>query len=156
MKGSKLAVMFILCALLIAGIACGGTSESPTPTPTKAPTATPSAHEVNVNASNSGGQVNISVGDFLVITLNSSPTTGFSWNLSEISAPIVITKVSNYYASYPPPTNFHLPAGGGAGFENWSFQALSVGTAAIYMKYIRPWETSAEPAANFSITVNVK
>lgn len=149
MKGSKLAVMFILCALLIAGIACSSANESTTTTPT----ATPAHTTVNVNASNSGSQVNMAVGDLLIVKLDSNKTTGYSWNLSAISNTGVIKKVSDEYIT-PPQTD--PPMAGRGGYEQWTFEALAAGTANISMKYTRPWETSAEPAANFSITVNVK
>ncbi len=149
MKGSRLAVMFILCALLSAGIACGGKSETPTLTPTT----TPAHTTVNVNASDSSGQVNISVGDLLIVKLDSNKTTGYSWNISSISNTGVIAKVSDEYIT-PPPSD--PPMTGQGGYEKWTFEALEAGTANISMKYIRPWETTAEPAENFSITVNVK
>ncbi len=149
MKGSKTILAVILGTLLIAGIACGGTSGSPTPTPTT----TPAHTNVSVNASNSGGLVNMSVGDLLIVKLDSNKTTGYSWNLSAISNTGVIKKVSDEYVT-PPPSD--PPMTGQGGYEKWTFEALEAGTANISMKYIRPWETTAEPAENFSITVNVK
>ena len=149
MKGTRLAVALLLGILLIAGIACGGTSGSPTPTPTT----TPAHTTVNVNASNSGGQVNMSVGDLLIVTLDSNKTTGFSWNISTISNTGIIKKVSDEYIT-PPQTD--PPMTGRGGYEKWTFEATAAGTANISMKYFQPWDTAAEPAANFSITVNVK
>jgi inhibitor of cysteine peptidase len=159
MKSSKTILAIILGAILITGIACGGQSASPTPTPTPTathtptPTPIPAKTTVNVNASDSGGRVNISVGNLLIVTLDSNATTGYSWNLSAISNTSVIAKVSDEYAT-PTPTN--PPLMGQGGQEVWTFEALAAGTANITMKYIRPWESEAEPAANFSITVNVK
>jgi predicted secreted protein len=149
MKGSKLAVTFILCALLIAGIACGGKSGSPTPTPT----ATPAHTTVNVNESNSGGQVNLSIGDRLIVTLASNPgSTGYSWNLSAISNTSIIARVSDEYIT---PTPIGTPLIGQGGYEKWTFEAIAAGTANISMKYIRPSQPQ-EPANTFNITVNVK
>jgi inhibitor of cysteine peptidase len=149
MKGSKFAVIFILCALLIAGIACGGKSASPTPTPTATLTQT----NVSVNASDSGGQVAMSVGDLLIVKLDSNKTTGYSWNLSAISNTSIMKKVSDEYIT-PPQTD--PPMAGRGGYEKWTFEAIAAGTANISMKYFQPWDTAAAPAANFSITVNVK
>ena len=149
MKGTKLAITFILCALLSAGIACGSKNESTTQTPTT----TPAHTNVSVHASNSGGQVNISVGDLLIVKLDSNKTTGYSWNLSAISDTSVITKVSDEYIT-PPPSD--PPIVGQGGYEKWTFEALAAGTANISMKYFQPWNSAAEPAATFSITVNVK
>jgi len=143
MKGTKTILAIILGTILITGIACGGKSASPTPT----------ANEVNVDASYNGSDVMLVVGDQLIVTLDSNSTTGYSWNLSAISDTSVVTKVNDVYAT-PTPTN--PPLMGQGGQEVWTFEALKAGTANISMKYIRPWETTAEPAANFSITVNVK
>jgi inhibitor of cysteine peptidase len=150
MKGTKTILAIILGTILITGIACGSTSGSPTPTTT--PTTTPVQTTVSVNASNSGGQVNISVGDLLIVKLDSNKTTGYSWNLSAISNTRVIAKVSDEYIT-PPPSD--PPMTGQGGYEKWTFEAIAAGTANISMKYIRPWETE-EPADTFEITVNVK
>jgi len=149
MKGTKTAIAIILGTLLVTGIACGSKSETPTPTPTPTPTKT----ITNVNASDYGGEVTLGHSEFLVVTLDSNATTGYSWNLSAISNTSVITKVSDVIAT---PTPTEPPLMGQGGQEVWTFEALDAGTATISMKYIRPWEAEAEPAETFEITVNVE
>ena len=129
MKGSKLAVVLLLGILIVASIACGGKT---------------------VNESNSGSQIYLSVGETFVVKLASNPSTGYSWNLSAITNTSIINKTSNAYI----PPSVQIPGRGGQ--ETWKFQALSVGTATISMKYIQPWEPEAEPADTFEITVSVK
>jgi inhibitor of cysteine peptidase len=146
MKGTKTAIAIILGMTMTAGIACGGTSGSSTPTPT------PTVNQVNVDASDNGSEVALSIGDQLIVTLDSNATTGYSWNLSAISDASVIVKVSDEYVA---PTSTP-PLMGQGGQEAWTFEALAAGTANISMKYIRSWETEAEPAETFEITVNVE
>ena len=134
MRGKKTAIAIILGITLIAGFACGSKSETPTPTPT------PTPNEVNVDASFNRSETALAIGEFLIVTLDSNATTGFSWNLSAISD------------EYIPPES---PIPGRGGQEVWTFEALDAGTATISMKYIRPWEAEAEPAETFEITVNV-
>jgi len=147
MKGSKTAIAIILGIILVVGIACGGKSESPTPTPT------PTPNEVNVDASFNGSETALAIGELLIVTLDSNNTTGYSWNLSAISDTAVIQKISDEYIA---PEQTDPPLMGQGGQEVWTFEALAAGTATISMKYIRPWESEAEPAETFEITVNVK
>ncbi|MFA5375161.1 MAG: protease inhibitor I42 family protein [Dehalococcoidia bacterium] len=150
MKGSKTILAVILGTLLVTGIACGGTSESPTPTPT----GTPTTNEVNVDASYNGSEITLAVGEQLIVTLVSNPgSTGFSWNLSAISDSDVIQYVSDEYIA---PEQTDPPMVGVPGEEVWTFEALGAGTGAISMKYIQPWASEAEPAETFEITVNVE
>ena len=143
MRGKKTAIAIILGITLIAGFACGSKSETPTPTPT------PTPNEVNVDASFNGSETALAIGEFLIVTLDSNATTGFSWNLSAISDTNVIQKISDEYI---PPES---PIPGRGGQEVWTFEALDAGTATISMKYIQPWEPEAEPVETFEITVNV-
>jgi inhibitor of cysteine peptidase len=147
MKGTKTATAIILGISLVAGFACGGTSESPTPTPT----ITPTANEVNVNASYNGSDVTLAVGGQLIVTLQSNETTGYTWNLSAISDTNVIKKVRNQYII---PTPSDPPSLGQGGISIWTFEALAAGTATISMKEFRSWEV--EPVNTFEITVNVE
>lgn len=152
MKESKTAIAIILGMFLVVSIACGGKSASPTPTLTTTPT--PTANEVNVDASYNGSDVTLAVDDLLVVTLDSNKTTGYSWNLSAISDTSVIAKAGDTEYINPTPTD--PPLMGQGGQEVWTFEALAAGTATISMKYIRTWETEAEPAETFEITVTVE
>ena len=150
MKGTKTAITIILGTILIAGVACGDKSESPTPTPT----ATQPVNAINVDESYNGSEATLAVGEHLVVTLASNPgSTGFSWNLSAISDADVIQYVSDEYIA---PEQTDPPMVGVPGEEVWTFEALAAGTATISMRYIRPWETEAEPAETFEINIVVE
>ena len=150
MKIASIIAVALFGVGLVAGLACGGDGGQATgPTPT--PTAT--VEQVAVTANDSGGEVTVGMGDELVATLESNPTTSYSWALVSISNTSVVTNVSNEYTPNPTPTG--EPLVGSGGNEVWTFKALAAGTSTIEMMYARPWE-SVEPAARFNITVTVE
>jgi inhibitor of cysteine peptidase len=125
---------FILVASVVvgAGAACTGGSNN-----------------VNVDSSYSGKQVELSVGQSLVVTLESNATTGYSWALVQNSDDSVLSKIGNEYVA--PQTTLV----GAGGKEEWTFKALKQGTSTISMGYSRPWE-STPPVETFDLTVVVK
>lgn len=144
MKALKILAAVVLGLTLVMSVACSGESESPSTTPT------PTVAGVNVGASDSGGEKTLAVGDLLIVTLDSNATTGYSWNLSEISDAAIIRYVSDEYVA---PEQSDPPVVGAPGQEVWTFEALAAGTAAISMRYIQPWMPDADPAETFDITV---
>lgn len=144
MKALKILAAVVLGLTLVMSVACSGESESPSTTPT------PTVAGVNVGASDSGGEKTLAVGDLLIVTLDSNATTGYSWNLSEISDAAIIRYVSDEYVA---PEQSDPPVVGTPGQEVWTFEALAAGTAAISMRYIQPWMPDADPAETFDITV---
>jgi len=124
-------------------------TSTPTPTPTTEPTTSVASGNVLVDASYSGRQVELSVGQLLIITLESNATTGYSWTLTQNSDESVLQKTGNKYIA-PQSTST-----GAAGNEEWTFKALKEGTSIISMGYSRPWE-STPPVETFGLTVVVK
>jgi signal peptidase I len=122
---------------------------TPTPTPTTEPTTSVASGNVLVDASYSGRQVELSVGQLLIITLESNATTGYSWTLTQNSDESVLQRTGNKYIA-PQTTSI-----GTAGNEEWTFKALKEGTSMISMGYSRPWE-STPPVETFGLTVAVK
>ena len=133
MKITRIAVILLLGILLLSGFAC---SSGP--------------KEVYVDASYSGEEVTLAVGDSLIVTLESNPTTGFMWSLEENSDESVLQEAGQEFE--PSPT----PAAGAGGEEVWTFNALSEGTSTISMEYKRSWEEDTEPAETFGLTVVVE
>jgi len=105
--------------------------------------------------SDTGEEVEVAVGSLIKVTLESNPTTGFKWELTEISDQTVLQLVGSKYepgkeASQDPP----LPGAGGT--EIWSFKAIKQGESTISMQYSQPWEGGMKAAKTFDITVVVK
>ena len=133
-------------------------TSTPTPTSTAIPSATTAVttvpgttpEQVSVDASSTGKSITMSVGDTLVVTLQSNASTGFSWQLDQISDTSVLEKTNNQYVA--PAT----PMPGAPGSEVWTFEALKSGTSAILMEYSQPFAGGIKGAQTFSLTVNVQ
>ncbi len=112
-----------------------------------------SSDVVNVDSSDSGKQVELSVGQSLVVTLDSNPgSTGYSWALMQNSDESVLSNTGNKYIA--PQTT--APMVGAPGVEEWTFQALKKGTSTISMGYRQPWMPTVTPVETFGLTVVVK
>ena len=134
----KRALWVIFGVILVTGVAVGAGAAC-----------SGSSNNVNVDSSYSGKQVEISVGQSLVVTLESNATTGYSWALVQNSDDSVLIKTGNEYIA---PQTTLIGAGG---HEEWTFKALKKGTSIISLGYSRPWE-STPPAKTFTLTVVVK
>jgi len=106
------------------------------------------SNNVNVDSSYSGKQVELSVGQSLVVTLESNATTGYSWALVQNSDDSVLNETGHEYIT---PQTTLIGAGGN---EEWTFKTLKKGTSTISMGYSRPWE-STPPVETFDLTVVV-
>ncbi len=94
--------------------------------------------------------VEVAAGKMFTLTLESNPSTGYQW---EISQPLDETKVKLVESLYNTPKRDRV---GAAGVELWVFRAVGSGQTTISMKYVRPWEKDAPPAetATCAITIN--
>jgi inhibitor of cysteine peptidase len=137
----------ILGLILLAGLSVAvGTACSGSGNEVNADSSHPA---VNVDSLYSGKQVELSVGQSLVVTLESNASTGYSWALVQNSDDSVLNKTGNKYIA---PQTSLVGAGGN---EEWTFKALKKGTSTISLGYSRPWE-STPPAETFDLTVVVK
>lgn len=127
-------VMTVLAIVAIAGVACTASADNSVP--------------AVVNVTESGKQITLSPGDSLVVTLDSNPSTGFAWTISEITDEAIIDDVSNAFVGAD------TGMMGAGGREVWTFEAGDKGTSTIEMWYSRSWE-SVQPAATFNVTVVV-
>jgi inhibitor of cysteine peptidase len=107
---------------------------------------------VAADAAADGGEVTLAVGDLLVVTLESNPTTGYAWSLAGAGESGVIAVAGNEFIA-PESTE---PLVGQGGVEVWTFQALAAGEVTIAMEYVRPWEQGVDPVDTFDITVVVE
>jgi inhibitor of cysteine peptidase len=100
---------------------------------------------IDIDPSWSGKQVEMSIGDSLVITLPSDAGTGYSWS-SWVSDDSILQQTEHVYIGQV----------GVGGKEIWTFKALMEGTCTIEMEYRPPEEEDAVPAQTFDLTVNVQ
>ena len=84
-------------------------------------------------------------GEIFAISLESSPTTGYTWN-PEFD-PNLISLLS------PPQFVPDSSAIGGSGKETFKFSAKGQGETKIIMKYQREWETTALETKIFKVSI---
>ena len=89
--------------------------------------------------------------DFLILSLCSNPTTGFKWELIEVTDPEVLVYESDEYVA-----SEAEGVVGAAGKEVWTFNVLKAGSSNITMQYSRPWEGGEEAEWTFALNANVK
>lgn len=123
----------LLVGALLAG--CGGNSGDPGP--------------LDLSAADNGGVVSATTGEPVVLTLESNPSTGYSWSLAAEPDPNVLAFVSSRYVA--PGDDDRV---GAAGTEVWTWNAVSEGSTVLRLEYVRPFEPN-EVAETFEVTVEV-
>ncbi|MBA7640063.1 hypothetical protein ES703_47726 [subsurface metagenome] len=111
--------------------------------------------EKSVDASYTGKQVEIDAGGSLTVTLESNWTTGFRWELTEVTNQTVLELVESR-CELSEEARQDPPMIGAGGTEIWNFKALKKGEATISMEYSQPWEGGTKAAQIFVLTVVVK
>lgn len=109
------------------------------------------ARGVAVTAADNGGEVALKPGETLTITLESNPTTGYSWQVMEINSTVLLQQGEPEYEQSP---NSEGLVGAG-GMERFRFEALAPGETTLVLGYMRPWE-SVQPIETYSIQVVVE
>jgi inhibitor of cysteine peptidase len=98
-------------------------------------------------------EVEIGLGDSLVVSLCSNATTGFQWGPAAIADESVLKEVSHRFES--PEELGTEPVLGAAGEEIWTFEPLKAGETTVNMEYSQPWEGGEKAAWTFVLTVLV-
>ncbi len=89
------------------------------------------------------------MGQELVLTLDSNPSTGYSWRLAKSPDAGILTVVGNKFQ--PPAT----PIPGAPGKDVWTFKAAGRGATQLTLEYLRPFAPNEPPAKTESYTVIV-
>ncbi|MFC1952134.1 protease inhibitor I42 family protein [Chloroflexota bacterium] len=110
----------------------------------------PSISWVLVDKSDSGDAVKLHVNSELIVDLESNATTGFQWEVVEVSDHSILEKVNNEYNA----PEDGAPVGAG-GIERWTFKALNEGTTRLYMEYSQPWQGGTKASETFTLIVLV-
>ena len=94
--------------------------------------------------------VQVQLGDSLLVTLCSNSTTGFQWSKSaQITDESILEQIDH---SFIPPEE---GTPGAAGKEEWSLKALKKGTSTVLLEYNRPWEGGEKRAWSLTVAVVV-
>ena len=114
-------------------------------------TVVPAPYQISVDASYSGEGFGIAIDSpSLTVALPSNPSTGFEWELTEISDQTVLNQTDHQYV-HPEDTGMV----GVPGKEIWTFKALSEGNSTVTMEYSQLWVNGTKAAETFNMTVCV-
>jgi len=108
--------------------------------------------DVTVTEKNNNGTLEVNRGDILAVRLESSPGTGYSWQ--------IIRNDEKLMQQQGEPTLSTDPAQkvimGGKEFTTFRFKATNSGMNVLELLYQRAWEKEKEPPKKFLIKVNIK
>jgi inhibitor of cysteine peptidase len=128
----RLFLVTILAAAVLSMAACGRT-------------------QTNLTMADNGKSISLSSGDTFTVTLDSNPTTGYSWSVTDDAGGIVQQQGTSAYTAAS-----KTPIAGGGGTETLTFKAVNSGAGTLTLGYARPWEKGVAPVKTFSVNVNVK
>lgn len=97
-------------------------------------------------------EAEVAAGGTLTVTLESNPTTGFSWEeTAQITDTAILEQTGN---------KMLVPEGkgivGAAGSQSFTFRALEKGSTTVKLDYSRPWEGGEKDELTCEIDVTVK
>jgi inhibitor of cysteine peptidase len=103
-----------------------------------------------LTAADNGDQIEVEVGDLIVIELAGNPTTGYSWEAADLASGLVEQVGEADFSSDSP----GLVGAGGS--LTLTFRALQAGSGTLSLVYHRPWEADVEPIETFSVGVIIR
>ena len=107
---------------------------------------------INVDDDDNGSKVTLKQDQRLVVTLESNPSTGYTWAVVENPDSILAQQGESEFLL---PEQTDPPMVGAGGWEVFRFKAISAGQETLELIYRRSWETDVEPIKTFSIDVTV-
>lgn len=107
--------------------------------------------DVRLNDGDNGKTVQVGVGGTVTLTLESNPTTGFSWNKVEDVDKSILKLEKNDYKQKASPAGMV----GVGGRDTIVYRALKAGTAKIDLIYMQPWEPDSTFNTKYTVTVEV-
>jgi predicted secreted protein len=109
-------------------------------------TVKPTFNEVRVTEENNGGLAEVGEDQVLVISLESNPSTGYLWEVVEISKDMLYQVGTTEFQQTSPLL-------GAPEKQILRFRPVGAGRSTLKLVYHRPWEKGVEPAREFSIQV---
>ena len=105
------------------------------------------AAQLTINENNSGETLTLYPGDILELTLESNPTTGYSWQ-GDLDIAGVLNVIEHGFRS-----KGVLP--GAPGEEYWFLKAAGPGSGSLSLEYKRSWEEGKDPVNRFAAVISV-
>jgi inhibitor of cysteine peptidase len=109
---------------------------------------------VSLDAMADGTSQQLKKGEVMSISLESNPSTGYSW-IATISDPAVLVQMGEPQYQEPAGSST-TPIVGAAGTDTFYFQAAETGTTTLTLDYKRAFETNVAPEKTIILTVEVK
>ena len=108
------------------------------------------ASTTNVTDADNEHAVLLANRDTLVVSLASTPGTGFGWKVAELDTKMLreIGTPEVIPGSHPMP--------GAPATQVFHFQAVGSGSTGLELDYVRPWEKGAAPARTFKLGITVR
>jgi inhibitor of cysteine peptidase len=108
---------------------------------------------VTIGIGESGSNIELALGQRLVVRLPGNPTTGYRWSLVDSAGGVLKLDGLPTYVAGETATNVV----GAGGTETWTFATEREGQQHLCFEYRRPWEEQASlPAKVASYTVTVR
>ena len=116
------------------------------------PAGAEAAQPVVVRLAQEGGSrsVSLSKGRTLVVAIAGNPSTGYQWELSGAVDGAVLRHEGRVEFVAGAPDLVGAP-----GEYRFTFKTVGLGMTSIGLKYVRPWEQRAAPAATATVDVTV-
>jgi len=108
--------------------------------------------EVQLSDKDNGKTVKVAAGSTVILTLESNPTTGFSWTKADKVDKDILKLERNDYMQGPNPNGLV----GVGGTTVIIYRALKPGKAKIDLTYMQPWEPDSKFNTDYSVTVEVE
>ena len=105
-----------------------------------------------VHVVDADSQVPLELGQILVVTLESNPSTGYQWEVVE-DPNSILEQIGD--SEFVQREQTDPPMVGAGGWEIFRFKAVNTGQMNLQLVYRRTWETDVEPINTFSIDVVV-
>jgi inhibitor of cysteine peptidase len=98
-----------------------------------------------------GKQIAVRPGEMLSLTLESNPTTGYSWQVLEIDSAVLAQEGDPEYKQ----SSVAEGLVGAGGTETFRFKTAGSEETTLSLGYMRPWE-SVQPVETFTTQVEVE
>jgi inhibitor of cysteine peptidase len=109
-----------------------------------------------LTAEDDGSVVELGEGQALVVTLESNPTTGYSWEVSEVDEDVLMQMGDAEFKEAATSAAAEGEQLVGAGGTETFYFASAPGETTLTLVYHRPWEEDVEPEEVFSVEVIVR
>jgi inhibitor of cysteine peptidase len=114
-------------------------------------TACGSKNEVKIGAEANGGSVELKSGQVLAVTLESNPSTGYTWEAVQVDDELLKSQGEAEYRQAD-----GQPRVGAGGAETLRFLASGTGETTLKLVYHRAWEKDADPLRTYTLQVMVQ